>query len=262
MRVQEHRLGRRASGSWLCGHVGVLLLAAGCGHTDATTTDDWQSALGALAAENQSLYSFRFTGPPPDGAFFQALSLGDGFSGAACAPDTNAASESYWELTIDLGGTVAGSYRITGDDIVGMSGQAANVTLLHRQNGEYTADYPAVAGTVTLPAAASLDGSVAGQELALTIDAQFPSHAVQRTLCRGGEQILPDGSAASIATSCDCKDAAGVTTTCTPSDGKNNCCIDTQSATVRFTKQLAAAECQSLCRVVVGLPDYCAEVQP
>jgi hypothetical protein len=245
------------------GPFGGLLFGASCSTTPAANTSDWQTALHSIQGEGRAIYSFRFTGAPPDGAFFQALLVGEGLSGLACAPDTDPSSADYWTLDVELGGTAEGVYDITSDDVVGTRGTKANVSLLHRQNGAYTGDYPAVTGAVTLAATASLDAAAEGRSIAIAIDAQFPSRAMDRLACQGGAPILTDGAIGPVTTSCTCRDPSGALTTCIPDDGgKGNCCINTTSTTVPFTTHVSAESCPSLCRVAVGLADFCAAVQP
>ena len=161
-------------------------------------------------------------------------------------------------MDLQFGDVSPGIYGIVTADALATKAMSANVSLLHRKNGEYAENYPAVGGTVTLDSAPSVAAAKSGQTVTVQVHAQFALHALQQLGCNGGEAV--DGSV--IDTQCTCRDPEGTITTCIPDAGFNYCCPVADAETVPFDLRLEAQPCAAMCRVAVGLSDYCAAVNP
>jgi hypothetical protein len=230
--------------------------------TDPTGNSGWQSALAQLQQDGAAIYSFRFTGPAPDGAFLEISIDGDGAT-AACARysgEVNPSAEDYWFIDVNLGGTAAGTYTVSTDDLVGTSGTYANVALLHRYHETYAENYKAVAGTVVLTDGVMPADARSGTSVEASISVDFPDQAVQRLMCQGGQAV---GDAASVAiNTCDCQKASGEVTSCIIAAPGSDCCVSADGGGISFESRFSSPPCAAMCRVATGLPDYCVTVQP
>jgi hypothetical protein len=238
----------------------IAVSAAACTASPALPPDGgglpWQQALDGLSRHGGTVYSFTYDGPPPTGEFY-TLAVHDVDPTAACsrygATSTTGNTTNFWELAVTIHDEVAGDHAITVDERQGDPAHTANVTLLHRRDGAWVEAYDALSGSVTLTTTPSAADAKAGADLAGRIDAEFPSHAVMEESCQGGGPT--DGGA--MWSSCTCKDAIGVATTCTPSGGQE-CCRDWASPRIHVTLDFDASSCPAMCRWVAGLPvDYC-----
>jgi hypothetical protein len=231
-------------------------LVAACGHGNAQPDPTWTGALNRLATAATAPFSFRFTGPAPEGAYVHIAVYEASVAARACAQSAGSGTiADTWYLDLEFGNTVAGTYDVTTLDAIAPKSNRVNVALVHRQNGETVANYPATAGTVTLAGDAPIAPSPT--DLGVTIDASFPIDAVQQLGCQGGQSR--DG--ALDRTTCSCRSASGETFTCTPTSGFDYCCSD-GGASQPFTIHVTATSCPSMCRVAAGLPDYCTLVTP
>jgi hypothetical protein len=239
----------------------VLCIPAGACSQPAPSASGsgWEGALAALKAQGTAIYSFRFTSDPPNGQHAQ-IAIHDASATDACARYSGAADlvSDYWFVDIELGDVAQGDYAIVTTDALGAKGMVANVTLLHRKNGEHTESYPALGGTISLQAALSPGAAKSGKTALGHVQAAFAFRPQQQVGCRGGQAA--DSSI--VDTQCTCRDSSGNETTCVPSVGFDYCCVEMSGARVTFDFGISAEPCASMCRVATGLPDYCAMVQP
>ncbi len=217
----------------------------------------WQEAVTGLQAGGQAVYSFRFDGAPPAGAFYK-LAIHDVEAGLACArysadSATGDAAE-FWEVAVDVNDGALGDHVIGTARRDRSPTKTANVTLLHRKGGLWVETYAALGGSVEVTAAPTPAEAKAGRRLTGTVEADFPLHAMQEVVCQAG--ISADGG--DQFSRCTCKDANDVVTSCTPVDGKN-CCYDSTSPRTRVSFVLSAVSCPAMCAWLAGLPDYCSQ---
>ncbi len=241
----------------------TFLIAASCASGPPQSTASaspvaatWQLGLADLQAAGAAIYSFRFDGPPPEGAFY-TLAIHATSAEAACArygADGGAADDDFWllETTVNDGST--GDHKIVLAPRSGTPSATANVTLLHRKQGAFVESYDAVGGTVSLTSNPSPAEAAGGTPLTGRIDAEFPADAVQLVGCEGG-QPADGGPAVSW---CTCRHAAdGGLSTCVPAT-VDNCCPDPSGPLVRASIAFTATGCASMCRWAAGLSaDYC-----
>jgi len=246
--------------AYRCAILMLALFAAGCNQTGAPPADSgWQGALGRLSGQSDAIYSFRFTSAGSDGIHGQ-IAIHETSVADACSRYDGAADANldYWFIDLELGDIVQGTYALTTANALDARSTAANVSLLHRKNGEYTENYPALGGTVTLDNALSIAGAGSGMPITLEVHAEFGAHPVQQVGCSGGQ--ARDSSV--IDSYCSCRDLEGVMTTCVPVSGVDYCCAVADGGVVAFDFRLAAQPCAAMCRTAVGLPDLCASVAP
>jgi hypothetical protein len=237
-----------------------LLVGLDCNSTGGASGDsNWQDALAQLASHGSGVYSFRFTSAPPNGMYAH-FALHDTTPDEACARYSGAADSTsdYWFVDLEFGGAGSGAYSVVTSDVLDGNSMAANVSLLHRKNGAYVENYPAIGGSVTLEQAPSTEGSNAGASVTARVHATFASSPFQQVGCSGGEAA--DSSV--VDTVCTCRDPAGATTTCVPDGGFDYCCPIDAGASVPLELVLTAQPCPGMCRVAVGFSDYCAVLNP
>lgn len=251
----EHPWSRFGFSGAILGAPLCILAGTACNATtsQAKTPSD---ALLQLADEGVALYSFRLTGPLPSGANAHIALVGETASQACASYSTGMQNGDEWLIDIDLGDVAQGTYVVAaGTTAVGSQSMTANVALLHRRSGEYVTNLSAISGSITLDADASPSGAASGRSLALDIDVHIS--AVQQLGCQGGESI--DGS--DFETTCSCIDSHGAASTCTPEGGLGAYCCDGGGDQIfAFQGHLVASPCAAMCRVVAGLPDYCASI--
>lgn len=216
----------------------------------------WQSALSRLQQSGGQIYSFLFNDSSGKYSVRFDTHLTDASS--ACARYTGSTEVlvgDFWYLQTDLTGADPGLYPIVYDELDMRSGKpAALVTLLHRQDGTFVNRYSAVTGTVALTSSATLDSFRQGEALIASVSAQFPDHGVESVHCMGGQAA---GSSV-VTMSCQCIDDNRVESTCDVLGGRSACCQDLTSKRIDVQIGVTAAPCRSMCRHVVGAPDYCS----
>jgi hypothetical protein len=244
----------------------LLMALAGCASTSppaAPAAKDggaagWQAALEGLAASaTTTVYSFRFDGAPPTGAFYR-LAAHDSDVAAACSrygADAGAAgSDDFWVLEVDVNDSNPGTHAISLVLRNGAPLATANVTLLHRRGGAYVEAYDAVSGMVSLTSTPTPTNAKQGAALDGLIEADFPEHALSGVECQS--LISRDGGAPT--TTCTCRGSDGGVSTCSPQVDGQNCCHDLASARKHVSLAFSAAHCPNMCRWAAGLStDYC-----
>ncbi len=230
----------------------VVLCHAGCGNG----AGGWQNSLSSLASSDTGVYSFRFDGAPPDGAFYR-FSIHDVSASAACERYSGGVGGEFWYLEANVNDTLPGDHAITLVQRHYVPTHTANVTLLHRQNGAFVDESDAVSGTVTLSSTPSAADANAGAKLEGHVEADFPVHALTEVSCQGGQAV----GSTTVESSCTCRDDHGQTSTCVPANPGQGCCHDLSSSRVHASFDLKAAPCGAMCAFAAGLPGaYCESI--
>jgi hypothetical protein len=241
-----------------------LALCTACGSTSTPPSAvpdggaEWQMALARLSASGAAIYSFRFDGAPPAGTFY-TVAVHDAPSAAACdryGANVVETGSDFWLLEVTVNDAETGDHAVSVVERDGTPTPTANVSLLHRKNGEFVTAYSAVSGQLSISGAPSPQDARNGASLQGRVEADFPLRALQEVACMGGMERDGGNSFAS----CTCRAADGNTSTCTPTDG-NNCCYDWTGPRTHVSIPLTAESCPNMCRWAAGLSvDYCQEL--
>jgi hypothetical protein len=219
---------------------------------------DWRQALANLSTSGNAIYSFRFDGAPPAGAFY-TVAVHQADTSTACGrygADVVSKGQDFWFFDVSVNDASSGEHAIALPQRDGNPSPTANVTVLHRKDGAFVEAYDAVGGSVRLDSAPTPPEASGGVSLLGRIEADFPSHAVREVSCQGGVQV--DGGGAT--STCNCVDSDGVASTCVPDGEGHNCCPDVTSPPVHIGISLRAVPCANMCRWAAGLSvDYCSQ---
>lgn len=238
----------------------LLLASPACSSGGpAPAPEQWPTVLSSVEDGGRAIYSYRFTGALPQGAYpHLAIHVGDSVQACGRYGSADTGPNDYWFIDVDLSSSAAGTYAIVDREAIGASGSAAKVVLLHRLNGTYAAAYPAVAGEVVAAQDLSIANAKAGKSPVIDLRVEFPTHAIQRLECRSGQAV----GSTQVTQACDCRDSSGALSVCVPHDAGVNCCVDTSAGTTEFRFHAAATPCAAMCRQVAGLDvDYCGALQ-
>jgi hypothetical protein len=251
----------KSLGRWSARSLGQAILvvqSAACASTSSSGSpvpSSWTAALQDLSS-GSAVYSYRFDGSPPGGTFFR-LGVHDVDPTTACARYGSSAPSTpsdYWFLDIEVNDTSLGAHEISLVQRDGTASATANVTLLHHRQDATEDAFDAVSGSVAITSAPDPAAARQGANLSGSLEADFPSHALEEVECQGG--VGRDGGGAF--SECTCRDSIGTLSTCTPADGGSNCCQDLSSPRVHFSLSFVATSCPNMCRWAAGLSvDYC-----
>jgi hypothetical protein len=258
--VRVSRRSRRAFATAVLVTSVQLVSCSESGTSSSMVASSWRDQLLALARGNVGVYSYRFVGPPPEGAFFR-VGLHAESTADACSryAGTGPASRDFWFLALDVNDLGPGPHQISLDRRHDAPLATANVALLHRQDDVYAEQFDALWGTVSIDAAPSLADSKRGSKLVGSMDVSFPLHALRKVECFGGVAANSDAAPTG---GCVCADDRGRRTTCTLSPMALDCCHDFESERVEVHVPIQARPCPQMCAVAVGLPAYCLDVVP
>ena len=225
------------------------------GGTGSEPPPAWENALKSLGTLGNSVYSFRFDAAAPAQPYFQ-VGVHDASAEVACAryTGTDPGPSEFWFLETIIFDLQTGPHDVVVASPQGAPSPTGTVTLLHRNDNAYVDSYEALAGTINVDFAPSLQESKLGSRLSGSIDADFPLHALQEVMCHGGRASGPD---ATVHQECTCRDDNNQRSSCIPPPGLVRCCYDVESPRIHVRVPFAAVPCPGMCKYATGLPDYC-----
>ena len=162
----------------------MISLLLGCSNT-LSTNDDWVEQLTALK-EGNSIFSFGFNAPPPEGIMIKLSIFRNNIKKPCDIFDLQREEEmsgDFWYINILVDMTNVGEYLI--DPLMNEYHQdASSVTLEQVREWKTYRRYPAVRGTVVIKAApSSLEEWNNGMKLEAEIVAEFPTSPMHEIEC-------------------------------------------------------------------------------
>jgi hypothetical protein len=151
-----------------------------------------------------------------------------------------------WLLQIQTSGTAPGAYLVGVDlDRSGAGARpTASASLIRITAGKDTEKHVALSGTITIHDGPTDEVDWATKPLLqLTVEADFPEHAVQSQGCMGSGSV--SGGVPEVL--CYCKDGTNEFT-CRPDAGSEGCCHDHASPRITLKRSLTASACAMMCR--------------